>query len=203
MIVTEWDRDEPAFMPVAATARFSDAALQRAKQQPNVALKTGLDDLVHVPEPYCCGTYLHQFGQFIRRRDVLLGDAVDVDAAARLQIFPNGQVGVLGVQQVLYTFQVDLHERGLHGKLQMFRGLGTTFKNCVDAPRDDAGLGGVDKLAVGPGHGVGLATGGLAIGKDRAVVALEHRVDDRGPDKFKHLGLRGCRRKDTIERPFL
>lgn len=81
------------------------------------------------------------------------------------------QALVLRCQQVIDVLVVDLHVGDAEEKLAVLSG-GDQVEHLLHCQRDDAGV------LPAPPHRVRLARAGLAVGKDGAVEALDHLVDD-------------------------
>ena len=134
---------------------------------------------------------LHHFGHCSDRHFLYV-----LDEDSLLRRFSELQLPLLvDVQQVSELFVVELDVRAHDQKILGLVRLGR-LEDRLEAARDDAFLLLVLEAAH---HGVGLARAGLAIGEDRAIVALEYFLGEVLAGGVEDVGLRGGGLEDVVE----
>ena len=137
----------------------------------------------------------HHLEHFLDTRDVNLQQALDVHATVLLLV--DGQIVVLGREEVTDPLHVDFHVADSDSVFDRARTRHDAGKNLLHDTRNDTPP--VLVIDVGSHHGVRLARTRLAIGKDGAVVTVEDVVDG-GPDgEVENVELFARHVEHTIE----
>lgn len=138
----------------------------------------------------------YEFVDFLHRRNIILSQIFNKDSP--FLVWPDLQVRLIGIQQVLKLLHVQLNKRYLDPKLYVFIEPSNGVKDLLDHPRDDSWVLS-DGLADSSFHGMRFAWCSLPIGEDGAVKALNNAIDDRWGSIVVNLFLVGIDIKDLIE----
>ena len=117
----------------------------------------------------------HQVVDLLLALDVNLAHVLQIYALARLLVDSHVVLG--GVDQVLDALVIDLDHADVHAEHDVLGRVLDSREDRADHAWNDSLQ--LDVLDVRALHRVGLPGGGLAVGEDRAVEAVEDALDDR------------------------
>jgi hypothetical protein len=123
-------------------------------------------------------------------------DQVLHEGLSLLQRLPDLKLSVGGIEKIVDIFHIDLHERDTNVPILLVLWGVEMLQNVVQSQRDKTLVFSLDGFE--GAHRVGLSGSSLAVDKKRAIVAVDHVLDDGQAGRLEDLLLRGGLVEDAV-----